>query len=409
MSRNTLILGLQWGDEGKGKIVDALSEDKFAVCRFQGGHNAGHTIKVNNKKTVLHITPSGILHDKVCCLVGNGVVLSLSALDEEIKNLKSAGISFSKRFFVSSRCTLILPTHIAIDLARDKREVIGTTGRGIGPAYEDKIARRAIRFGDLGNIETLKKKLRNIVSYHNQILQNIYEQEPISYNSVIEEILEYKNLYDEFCCDTQETITTWIKQDKEIIFEGAQGSLLDIDHGTYPFVTSSNTTVGGVLTGLGIGPKNIDRVVGISKAYSTRVGEGPFLTELIDKDGELLASRGNEFGATTGRPRRCGWLDLVALKKSIFMNSVTDLCITKLDVLDEFKQIKVCVSYDHLNKPVYKEFRGWQVSTEGSTSIEQLPDEARFFLDYIERFVECKISIVSTGPKRNQTINNYSF
>jgi adenylosuccinate synthase len=240
-------------------------------------------------------------------------------------------------------------------------------------------------------------------------LQNIYEQEPISYNSVIEEILEYKNLYDEFCCDTQETITTWIKQDKEIIFEGAQGSLLDIDHGTYPFVTSSNTTVGGVLTGLGIGPKNIDRVVGISKAYSTRVGEGPFLTELIDKDGELLASRGNEFGATTGRPRRCGWLDLVALKKSIFMNSVTDLCITKLDVLDEFKQIKVCVSYDHLNKPVYKEFRGWQVSTEGSTSIEQLPDEARFFLDYIERFVECKISIVSTGPKRNQTINNYSF
>ena len=404
MSENTLILGLQWGDEGKGKIVDNLSENIDVVCRFQGGHNAGHTIKVNSEKTVLHLIPSGILHKNTKCLIGNGVVLALDALDKEINNLKERGIDFKNRFFVSSACTLILPTHISIDQVRDKQESIGTTGRGIGPAYEDKIGRRAIRFGDIGDQDLLKEKVEMLVGYHNRILKDLYQHKPHSVNEVFDEIMKYKHLYDEFCIDSQDLMYEWVKNKKSILFEGAQGTLLDIDHGTYPYVTSSSTTAGGVSTGLGIGPKYINKIIGISKAYTTRVGEGPFLTELFDEDGALLAKRGNEFGATTGRPRRCGWLDLVALKKAIFTNSVTDLCITKLDVLDETKVIRVCVEYND-NKPVFKEFDGWLCSTEGITQYSELPDKAKEYIEYIETFVNCSASMISTGPSRDQTIS----
>ena len=403
MSNNTLILGLQWGDEGKGKIVDALSQKADAVCRFQGGHNAGHTIKVKGQKTVLHLIPSGILHENTKCLIGNGVVLALDALEKEIINLQDKDISFVDRFYISSACSLILPSHISIDKARDKKESIGTTGRGIGPAYEDKIGRRAIRFGDLGNIDILKDKINALVGYHNKLLENLYDEQPHKIDEVIEEISRYEYLYNEYCIDSQEIMHEWIKNNKSILFEGAQGTLLDIDHGTYPYVTSSSTTAGGVSTGLGIGPKFINKIIGISKAYATRVGEGPFLTELFDNHGKMLAKKGNEFGATTGRPRRCGWLDLVALKKAIFTNSVTDLCITKLDVLDEMETINVCIESKN-NKPVYKKFPGWLSSTEGTTVYSELPENAKKYIEFIEDFTGCTATIVSTGPSRDQTI-----
>ena len=403
MSENTLILGLQWGDEGKGKIVDNLSESIDVVCRFQGGHNAGHTIKVNGQKTVLHLIPSGILHSNTKCLIGNGVVLALDALYKEIKHLQEKEISFKDRFFISSACALILPTHITLDIVKDKKESIGTTGRGIGPAYEDKIGRRAIRFGDLGDLKSLKEKINLLVKYHNRLLENIYQHKPHDAEEVFNEVVKYKELHDKYCIDTHKTIHQWIKNDKSILFEGAQGTLLDIDHGTYPYVTSSSTTAGGVSTGLGIGPKFIDKIIGITKAYTTRVGEGPFPTELHDESGSMLAEKGNEFGATTGRPRRCGWLDLVLLKKAIFINSVTDLCITKLDVLDEMQEIKVCIDYDN-GVPVYKNFEGWLTKTEGISVFSDLPEKARLYIQFIEDFVECNASIISTGPSRNQTI-----
>ena len=403
MSTNTLILGLQWGDEGKGKIVDNLSEKIDLVCRFQGGHNAGHTIKVNGKKTVLHLIPSGILHNNAKCLIGNGVVVALDALDREINELKSRGVNFKNRLFVSSACSLILPTHISIDQIRDKKESIGTTGRGIGPAYEDKIGRRAIRLGDMGNIDLLKEKVELLINYHNRLLKDLYKDNTHNAKDVFNEIMNYIHLYEEYCVDSQDLIYNCVKENKSILFEGAQGTLLDIDHGTYPYVTSSSTTAGGVSTGLGIGPKYIDKIIGISKAYTTRVGEGPFITELFDDAGELLAKRGNEFGATTGRPRRCGWLDLVALKKAVFTNSVTDLCITKLDVLDESEIIKVCIKYDD-DKPVYKEFDGWLSPTEGVTKYADLPYKAKTYIEYIESYIDCSASIISTGPSRDQTI-----
>ena len=403
MSKNTLILGLQWGDEGKGKIVDALSEDTHAVCRFQGGHNAGHTIKVNGEQTVLHLTPSGILHPNVNCVIGNGVVLSLEALDKEINELKGAGISFKNRFFISSGSCLILPTHILIDKVRDKKESIGTTGRGIGPAYEDKIGRRAIRLGDFSSRSGLIEKLTKAVNYHNKVLQGMYDHEGVSIESVIDEITSYQYIYDEYCKDTQELLFDWVKSDKTILFEGAQGTLLDIDQGTYPYVTSSSTTAGGVSTGLGVGPKHINKIIGITKAYTTRVGEGPFITELFDDNGEMLAKNGHEFGATTGRPRRCGWLDLVALRKAVFTNSVTDLCLTKLDVLDTFDEIQVCVEYKN-DQPIYKSFSGWDKKTEGVTEYNSLPINAKSYIEFIEKFVDTKISIISTGPSRDQTI-----
>ena len=404
MSENTLILGLQWGDEGKGKIVDNLSQSVDVVCRFQGGHNAGHTIKVNDEQTVLHLIPSGILHDNAKCLIGNGVVLALDALDEEIRKLKDKGINFQDRFYISSACSLILPSHISIDKVRDKKESIGTTGRGIGPAYEDKIGRRAVRFGDIGNKSLLKEKIELLVEYHNRLLKELHNHEPHDVNEIFESVMKYKDLYDQFCVDSQDLMYEWVKNKKSILFEGAQGTLLDIDHGTYPYVTSSSTTAGGVSTGLGIGPKFIDKIIGISKAYATRVGEGPFVTELFDENGEMIAKKGNEFGATTGRPRRCGWLDLVALKKAIFTNSVTDLCITKLDVLDEMQEILVCIEYEK-NKPVYKKFKGWLSSTEGITEYSDLPKEAKEYIEFIEDYIECTASIISTGPSRDQTIN----
>ena len=404
MSNNTLILGLQWGDEGKGKIVDALAETAGAVCRFQGGHNAGHTLKVDGVQKVLHLVPSGILHPNVHCVLGNGIVLSLSALANEIKELQESDINFKDRFYVSEDCSLILPTHIAIDKVRDQLEGIGTTGRGIGPAYEDKIARRALRFGDLKNLEELKLKLSKLVNYHNQILEHLYNAKPVEFEDVLEELTSNIDLYTQYHCKTQDLLKLWVKEGKNILFEGAQGSMLDIDHGTYPYVTSSSTTAGGLSSGLGVGPRYLDSILGITKAYTTRVGEGPFATELFDSNAEQLAKVGHEFGATTGRPRRCGWLDLKALETIVFINSVSNLCLTKLDVLDDFDEIKICIDYDESENPIYKTFSGWKQDTSQAKSFEDLPMAAQDYILFIEKALDCPIGIVSVGPSREQTI-----
>ena len=405
MSNNTLILGLQWGDEGKGKIVDALSESVYAVCRFQGGHNAGHTIKVDGVQTVLHLIPSGVLHKNIKCLIGNGVVLSLEAIKKEIKGLKEFDVEINNRLFISENCPLILPSHIKIDQVRDKDEFIGTTGRGIGPAYEDKVGRRAIRFGDLKDETLLRKKVSRLIKIHNKLLKHFYDTEPFSEEEILNNLLSYRDFADTFSVNTTDLLMTWTGEGKEILFEGAQGTFLDIDHGTYPYVTSSSTTIGGVSSGLGIGPRHINNVIGIVKAYATRVGEGPFITELFDKDGEEIAKRGSEFGATTGRPRRCGWLDLVALKKAIFINSVDSLCITKADVLDTFQNINICTSYDDENKPIYKKFEGWQEDTSQCSSYDELPNKLKDYIKFIEESVNCKVTIISVGPSREQSIH----
>jgi len=404
MSKNTLILGLQWGDEGKGKIVDALAENSEAVCRFQGGHNAGHTLKVDGEQKVLHLVPSGILHPFVHCVLGNGLVLSLPALQKEITELEDSGINFTGRFYVSGDCALILPTHIAIDQVRDKSEGIGTTGRGIGPAYEDKVARRAIRFGDLQDLDKLQGRLEKLVDYHNKILVHLYDAEPIPFEQVLEELRTHQSLFQKFHSGTQDLLRGWVKENKRIIFEGAQGSMLDIDHGTYPYVTSSSTTAGGLSTGLGVGPKYVDTILGITKAYTTRVGEGPFATELFDINADQLAKVGHEFGATTGRPRRCGWLDLKALETIVFINSVTTLCITKLDVLDGFAEIQVCVDYDEEQNPIYKTLPGWEQETSGIRNFNDLPQAAQDYILFIEGVLDCPVGIVSVGPSRDQTI-----
>jgi adenylosuccinate synthase len=404
MSKNTLILGLQWGDEGKGKIVDALAENSEAVCRFQGGHNAGHTLKVDGEQKVLHLVPSGILHPFVHCVLGNGLVLSLPALQKEITELEDSGINFTGRFYVSGDCAVILPTHIAIDQVRDKSEGIGTTGRGIGPAYEDKVARRAIRFGDLQDLDKLQGRLEKLVDYHNKILVHLYDAEPIPFEDVMDELRTHQSLFQKFHSGTQDLLRGWVKENKKIIFEGAQGSMLDIDHGTYPYVTSSSTTAGGLSTGLGVGPKYVDTILGITKAYTTRVGEGPFATELFDANADQLAKVGHEFGATTGRPRRCGWLDLKALETIVFINSVTTLCITKLDVLDGFKEIQVCVDYDDEQNPIYKTLPGWEQETSGVRNFNDLPQAAQDYILFIEGVLDCPVGIVSVGPSRDQTI-----
>ena len=404
MSKNTLILGLQWGDEGKGKIVDALAENSEAVCRFQGGHNAGHTLKVDGEQKVLHLVPSGILHPFVHCVLGNGLVLSLPALQKEITELEDSGINFTGRFYVSGDCALILPTHIAIDQVRDKSEGIGTTGRGIGPAYEDKVARRAIRFGDLQDLDKLQGRLEKLVDYHNKILVHLYDSEPVPFEQVLEELRNHQSLFQKFHSGTQDLLRGWVKENKKIIFEGAQGSMLDIDHGTYPYVTSSSTTAGGLSTGLGVGPKYVDTILGITKAYTTRVGEGPFATELFDVNADQLAKVGHEFGATTGRPRRCGWLDLKALETIVFINSVTTLCITKLDVLDGFTEIQVCVDYDDEQNPIYKTLPGWEQETSNIRDFNDLPKAAQDYILFIEGVLDCPIGIVSVGPSRDQTI-----
>ncbi|MDA9750871.1 adenylosuccinate synthase [Gammaproteobacteria bacterium] len=401
---STLILGLQWGDEGKGKIVDALCKEGSLVCRFQGGHNAGHTIKVDGSQKVLHLIPSGIMHSSSSCIIGNGVVISLPALNEEIEMLSNSGISVKNRLHISNDCPLILPTHIAIDQVRDKHEGIGTTGRGIGPAYEDKVGRRSLKFGDLANLELHKSKIAELVEYHNQLLTKIYESTPIDIDLVIEELTNFRKLQINFGCDTYKILHKSIEEKKEIIFEGAQGSMLDIDHGTYPYVTSSSTTAGGVSSGLGVGPKQINKILGITKAYTTRVGEGPFPTELFDEDGATLAKIGHEFGATTGRPRRCGWLDLHALKKIIFINSVTELCITKLDVMDSFKSIKACIDYEE-GKPKYETFQGWLEEISDIKKFENLPKPAQKYISYIEDYLKVPVTVVSVGPDRDQTVH----
>ena len=423
MGKNVVILGTQWGDEGKGKIVDLLTEQVSAVARFQGGHNAGHTLVIDGEKTVLHLIPSGILRENVTCLIGNGVVLSPEALLKEMGELEAKGVPVRERLKISLACPLILPYHIALDAAREKArgsQKIGTTGRGIGPAYEDKVSRRGIRLTDLYNKERFAEKLREVMEYHNFALEHYYKVDTVDYQKTLDETLAMAEEILPMASDIVDDLHEYRKNGDNILFEGAQGSLLDIDHGTYPFVTSSNTTAGGTATGSGFGPMYLDYILGITKAYTTRVGSGPFPTELFDEHGVHLAKQGHEFGATTGRPRRCGWFDAVALRHAIQINSVSGICLTKLDVLDGLETIKVCVGYKTKNgevtrppvdcdhyadlEPVYTELPGWTESTFGAQSIDALPANAKSYIKFIEEQIEAPIDIVSTGPDRNETI-----
>ena len=423
MNKSIVVLGTQWGDEGKGKIVDLLSRDADAVVRFQGGHNAGHTLVIDGHKTVLHLVPSGILQPDVECLIGNGVVLSLQALREEIEKLEAQGLDVRPRIRISPACAIIMPWHELLDRAREEalgNRAIGTTCRGIGPAYEDKVARRGLRTSDLINPDGLTDKIEHILDYHNFVLTERFGMEALSVDAMVEEALDLGEYFAGQVADVSGRLYQLRDQGKRVMFEGAQGSLLDIDHGTYPYVTSSNTTVGGVCTGAGIGPNAIDYVLGITKAYVTRVGGGPFPTELFDPDGERLARRGDEFGATTGRPRRCGWLDAVALRRMVSLNGVTGFCVTKLDVLDGFEEIKICTAY-RLNgelldappldarswadlEPVYESFPGWTESSRGATSLDQLPANAQSYLQAMEELCGAPVHIVSTGPDRSESI-----
>lgn len=424
MSKNVVVVGTQWGDEGKGKIVDLLTEHVKAVVRFQGGHNAGHTLKIKGEKTILRLIPSGILRPHVQCYIGNGVVLSPQALLEEINELELKGIQVRERLHISQACPLILPYHIALDKARENHKgstVIGTTGRGIGPAYEDKVARRALKVRDLLDREQFTKKLAETLDYHNFILANYYHQPKIDFNALLEEAERWENALKEMVGDVTTYLHQHRKQGDSILFEGAQGVFLDVDHGTYPFVTSSNTCVGSVVNGAGFGPCHLDYILGITKAYTTRVGEGPFPTELKEEIGKSLASRGKEFGAVTGRPRRCGWFDAVLLRRSIEINSITGLCLTKLDVLDGLTTVKIAVAYrdaegkllsyppqaaeDYLNlEPVYEEMPGWSESTADITEIKQLPSKAIAYIQRIEALLGIPVDILSTGPERDSTI-----
>jgi len=406
MNRSIAILGAQWGDEGKGKIVDLLTKNCDAVVRFQGGHNAGHTLVVDNETTILHLIPSGILHKDVKCIIGNGVVLSLDALSEEINILKTNKINIEGRLLMSDNCPLILPVHIALDKARELKKgkaKIGTTGRGIGPAYEDKISRRGIRLGDISNSETLLEKIEELLDYHNYILKNYYKSDTFDALQMFDQLNNQYNSYKDYIIDVPNYIESLFSQNKRIVFEGAQGTLLDIDHGTYPFVTSSNTTVGGIFTGSGVSPKRLDYTLAIVKAYTTRVGSGPFMTELFDINGKLLSDRGHEYGATTGRQRRCGWLDLVALKRSIIINGYSGICLTKLDVLDEFETIKICIEYKN-NKPIYKEYKGWKENISNVKKYDDLPENARKYIEDIQKYLDVPIDIISNGPGREQNI-----
>ena len=418
MKKSVVVLGTQWGDEGKGKIVDLLTEGADAVVRYQGGHNAGHTLIINDKKTVLHLIPSGILRDGVKCYIGNGVVIEPEALIKEIKNLETSGVDVQSRLYISKAAPVIMPYHIKLDQLREIKkgnEAIGTTGSGIGPAYEDKVARRGIRIGDLLDAELLKDKLKEVLEYHNFVIENYHQAEPLAFDDVYNKALQQADFIKDMCVDVTGALHEHLDQGEKLLMEGAQGTLLDIDHGTYPFVTSSNTTSGSAAAGSGLGATQIDYVLGITKAYTTRVGSGPFPTELFDEDGVDLAKRGVEFGATTGRPRRCGWLDLVALKRAVQVNGVTGLCVTKLDVLDTFKTIKACVSYgdssfpgsaaewEHV-KPQYQAFTGWNQSTRGVTVESDLPAEAQKFLAFIVEFTGAPVHIISTGPDRCENI-----
>lgn len=411
MGSNVVIIGTHWGDEGKGKVVDLLTERAVAVARFQGGHNAGHTLVVNGKKTVLHLIPSGILHPKVQCLIGNGVVLSIPALFEELQMLEAAGVKVRDRLMISPGCPLILPHHVALDQIRETvrgNQKIGTTGRGIGPAYEDKVARRGLRVSDLFQPEQFRASLEEIMDYHNFVLKSYFNVKPVSLEETLDASLNRAEELRPMVGDVVERLGELRRGRANVLFEGAQGSLLDIDQGTYPFVTSSNTTAGAIGSGCGVGPMDLDYILGITKAYTTRVGSGPFPTELFDAVGKRLGERGKEFGATTGRARRCGWFDAVALKRAIQINSLSGLCITKMDVLDGLDTVSMCTSYDltePLNPtPVYEVLPGWQENTVGVQSLADLPANARAYLDRIEEVCGIPIDIVSTGPDRRDTI-----
>ena len=424
MAKNVVVLGTQWGDEGKGKVVDLLTEKVAYVVRYQGGHNAGHTLVIDGVKTVLHLIPSGILRENVTCLIGNGVVLSPEALLTEMHMLEEKGIPVKERLKISEACPLILPFHIALDLAREHargNKAIGTTGRGIGPAYEDKVSRRGLRVGDLFNAELFATKLKEVMEYHNFMLTEYYKAEAIDYATVLKDALAVADLLKSMVVDVTDELEKARAKGLPIMFEGAQGTLLDIDHGTYPYVTSSNTTVGGVATGAGFGPLNIDYVLGIVKAYTTRVGSGPFPTELDCDVGQHLGIKGHEFGATTGRKRRTGWFDAVAIKRAVQLNSITGFCLTKLDVLDGLDMLKICVAYKDANgnvstvpplaaegydlvTPVYEEMPGWTDNTFGVTEVENLPLAARNYIKRIEELSGVPVDIISTGPDRAHTM-----
>ena len=419
MKKSLILVGTQWGDEGKGKIVDFYSKKFDAVCRFQGGHNAGHTIYKEEEKFVLHLIPSGIFYDHVSCFIGQGVILSIDSLLEEIEQLEQKGIKLEGKLRISRYCSLLLPLHAKIDqLREDNKNSIGTTRRGIGPAYEDKTARRSIKAFDLEDNDLLETKLRSLVEYYNYQIQNIHGSEPFAFEDVYNELMQSYKKASKYFGDVTDTLENIYEQGGNILYEGAQGTLLDVDYGTYPYVTSSNTLATSVGIGSGF-PKSIySDVLGVAKAYTTRVGAGPFPTELFCEEGQKIAELGHEFGATTGRPRRCGWLDLVALKYSAKLNNLTELCITKLDVLDTFEEIKVCVGYKvngedtpfksrllHKAEPVYKLFKGWNCSLADCKNYDSLPDEAKEFLSYIEDYVEVKISLISNGPNREDLIH----
>ncbi len=423
MGKNVVVIGTQWGDEGKGKLVDLLTENVAAVVRFQGGHNAGHTVVIEGEKTILHLIPSGVLRDGVLCVIGNGVVLSPAALLEEIRMLEDKGLPARDRLKISEACPLILPYHIALDQAREKakgKAAIGTTGRGIGPAYEDKAARRALRVGDLRHRERFAAKLGEVLDFHNFCLKNYFKTKTVPFEQTLDEALLLGEELIPMMADVTELLDAMQGAGHNILFEGAQGTLLDIDHGTYPFVTSSNTTVGGAATGTGVGPTCFDYILGITKAYTTRVGAGPFPTELFDEMGEHMARRGHEFGATTGRPRRCGWFDAVALRRSRQINGLSGLCITKLDVLDGLESIQICTGYESGGTqrsttpsgadlladctPVYEEMPGWNENTCGLRKYEDLPVNARNYLKRIEEITDTPVDIISTGPDREETI-----
>ena len=423
MGKNVVIIGSQWGDEGKGKVVDLLTDKAAAVSRFQGGHNAGHTLVIDGKTTVLHLIPSGVLRENVKCLIGNGVVLAMDALVKEIKELDEQGINARERMLISEACPLIMPYHVALDHARELargKKAIGTTGRGIGPAYEDKVSRRGLRVGDLLNKELFASKLKEVMDYHNFALEHYYKTDTVDYQKTLDEALAFADEIGPMITDVTEALHQYRENGDSVLFEGAQGALLDIDHGTYPYVTSSNTTAGGAASGSGVGPKYFDYILGITKAYTTRVGSGPFPTELFDDVGQYLGEKGHEFGATTGRERRCGWLDIVSLNRSNQINSVTGMCITKLDVLDGLETLKICTAYEIDGKtlttppigadmyekcvPVYEEMPGWSESTIGAESYDALPDNAKAYLKRIEELTKTPIDIISTGPDRDETI-----
>jgi adenylosuccinate synthase len=421
--QNVAVIGAQWGDEGKGKIVDLLCEEFDVVARYQGGHNAGHTVKFADKHFALRLIPSGIIHDNKLCLLGNGMVIDPEALLDEVEKLRAAGVTIAENLLISDSAHVILPYHKALDLAREEAAgvgKIGTTGRGIGPAYESKVGRYGIRVADLIDPEVLRKKIEFTCAERNAVLSGVYKSKTFDPNKLFEDYLRFGELLAPRITNGVVWINEQIRAKKRVMFEGAQGMMLDIDHGTYPFVTSSNTVVGGVCTGLGVAPKHINMVIGVAKAYTTRVGGGAFPTELNDEHGEHLRARGNEFGTVTGRPRRTGWLDLPILRTSAMLNGLDEIALTKLDVLDEFDEISICTGYNvrgtmwktfpafaiehHDYKPEYRTFKGWKTPTVGITSYDDLPQAARDYVRFIEDETGTKASIISTGPRREETI-----